>query len=92
MIYRIEYTGKFNKALKKCYKRGLNIEILREVIRSLETTGKVDSRHKPLKLSGNYAGCWECHLQNDWLLVWRQDDDRLILLLLDTGSHSDVFG
>ena len=42
-------------------------------------------------LTGNYAGIWECHIEPDWLLLWKQDNDELILLLLDTGTHSDIF-
>jgi len=37
------------------------------------------------------AGCWECHLQPDWLLVWMQDDMELIILFMNTGTHSDLF-
>lgn len=36
-------------------------------------------------------GMWECHIAPDWLLVWLQDDNKLTLLMLDTGSHSDLF-
>ena len=45
----------------------------------------------PHKLAGEYAGCWECHMQPDWLLIWRQNDLELELILVDTGSHSDLF-
>ncbi len=91
MKYKIEYSGRFKKALKKCYKRGFDVEQLKAIIQSLENTGCVDSRYRPHKLSGSYAGCWECHIQGDRVLVWQQDDEELILLLLDTGSHSDLF-
>ena len=36
-------------------------------------------------------GCWECHITSDWLLIWQQDDKQLRLILVDTGSHSDLF-
>lgn len=39
-----------------------------------------------------YQGNWECHIQPDWLLVWEQRDSELILLLIETGSHSYIFG
>ena len=38
------------------------------------------------------AGEWECHIKPDWLLVWEQNDTDLILLMLNTGAHSDIFG
>lgn len=50
------------------------------------------SEYKAHKLSGKFQGNWECHIQPDWLLVWQQKDEELILLLIDTGSHSDLFG
>lgn len=40
---------------------------------------------------GNYKECWECHLVLDWLLVWKQNDKELILIMVDTGTHSDLF-
>ena len=40
---------------------------------------------------GKYTGCWECHLEPDWLLIWRQNDYALELILVDTGTHSDLF-
>lgn len=91
MKYSLRYSGKFDKSLKKCYKRGLNIEKLRQVISMLEETGTVPPQYKPHKLSGDYAGCWECHVQPDWLLIWEQNDTELVLLMIDTGTHSDLF-
>lgn len=91
MKYSLRYSGKFDKSLKKCYKRGLNIEKLRQVISMLEETGTVLPQYKPHKLSGDYAGCWECHVQPDWLLIWEQNDTELVLLMIDTGTHSDLF-
>ncbi|RGS44531.1 type II toxin-antitoxin system YafQ family toxin, partial [Segatella copri] len=47
--------------------------------------------YKPHKLSGQYAGSWECHIMPDWLLIWKQYNDELVLVMTNTGSHSDVF-
>lgn len=91
MKYKIEYSNRFARSLKKCYKRGLHIEALREAISLLETTGSLPIQYKPHKLTGNYADCWECHIKPDWLLIWKQNDTELILLLIDTGTHSDLF-
>ena len=57
----------------------------------LQETGMLPQEYKPHKLVGEYAGCWECHMQPDWLLIWRQNDRELELILVDTGSHSDLF-
>ena len=64
----------------------------KEVVDLLTENGSLPPKYKPHKLSGNYSGCWECHIQNDWLLIWKQDDKVLTLLFLNTGSHSDIFG
>lgn len=92
MSYKIVYSNKFKKALKKCHKRGLDIEQLQDVLKILEEEGALPSEFKPHKLSGKFQGNWECHIQPDWLLVWEQRDEELILLLIDTGSHFDLFG
>lgn len=90
-MYSIEYTGQFKKSLKSCKKRGLPMEELYQVISSLAERGKLSQKYKPHILSGKYAGIWECHVRPDWLLLWQQNDRELILLMLDTGTHSDIF-
>lgn len=64
---------------------------LRNVIHLLSQTGKLPQQYNPHKLSGNRIGQWECHIRPDWLLVWKQDDAGLTLLMLNTGTHADVF-
>jgi len=90
-MYSIEYTGLFIKQSKLCKKRGCNIDLLEETIQLLADTGKLPPKYKTHKLIGKYTGCWECHIQPDWLLVWKQDDNKLILLFTNTGTHSDIF-
>jgi mRNA interferase YafQ len=90
-MYRIGFTTRFKKDFKRCKKRGLDISILEQAIEILRLHGSLPATYKPHKLAGNYAGCWECHLQSDWLLVWMQDDMELIILFMNTGTHSDLF-
>ena len=90
-MYIIVYTNQFKKSVKRCRKRGLNLTLLENVINSLELNGQLPLSCRPHKLSGKYSNCWECHIQSDWLLIWEQDEQQLILLLLDTGSHADLF-
>lgn len=90
-MYRIEYTNRFKKDLKRCEKRGLKLIKLLNVIELLATLGELPNTYRPHKLSGNKSGLWECHVQSDWLLVWEQDDELLTLLFLQTGTHSDIF-
>lgn len=91
-MFQIEYTNRFKKSLKKCAKRGLDIEKLREAINLLATDGCLPKIYKAHKLTGNYSGKWECHIEPDWLLIWEQNDEILRLLMIETGSHSDIFG
>ncbi|MDE5749226.1 MAG: type II toxin-antitoxin system YafQ family toxin [Duncaniella sp.] len=92
MSYRILTTNRFEKSLKKCLKRGLSREKFKEVVLLLAREGKLPPKYRPHKLTGEYRGAWECHIEPDWLLVWEQNDGELTLLLIDTGSHSDLFG
>ena len=91
-MYTIERTNSFKKAFKRCLKRGLDVKSFETVVRLLAETGKLPQKYKPHKLTSNYKGLWECHIEPDWLLIWSQDDDLLTLLLIDTGTHSDIFG
>lgn len=92
MSYIVITSTQFDKALKRCVKRGLDMSKLTTAIKILAQNGSLPQKYRPHKLSGNYYGCWECHIQSDWLLVWEQNDTELTLLLTDTGSHSDLFG
>ena len=80
------------KDLKRCEKRGYDMRLIKEVITLLAETGTLPATYRPHKLSGDYVGCWECHIKPDWLLLWEQYDTELVLLLTSTGSHSDIFG
>ena len=91
MKYKIVATKRFEKDVKRCKKRNLPMDKLKKVILLLEEFGKLPSEYKPHKLSGQYAASWECHIMPDWLLIWMQDDDELVLVMTNTGSHSDVF-
>lgn len=92
MKYTVRYSNLFKKSFKKCLKRGCREEDFRKVISILGEEGCLPDKYKPHKLKGNYAGYWECHIYPDWLLVWEQNDNELVLILTDTGSHSDLFG
>lgn len=92
MMYQLKYSSQFKKSLKKCKKRGLDIEKLSRAIRILQNTGTLPAEYKPHPLINNFKGCMECHIEPDWLLVWKQNDTELILLLVDTDRHTDVFG
>ena len=90
-MYEIEYSNSFKKDYKLIKKRNYDLSKLHEVFKQLIENGNVDAEYLPHKLVGNYAGCWECHIQGDWLLVWKIDKDLKIVKLIATGTHSDLF-
>ena len=92
MSYSIKYTNTFKKDLVRCEKRGYDMDFAKKTIKLLAENGKLPESYQQHKLTGNYKGCWECHLKPDWLLVWKQDNENLILLFTNTGTHSDLFG
>ena len=88
----IVWTTRFKKDYKLAVKRHLNIELLDDIIRALARGDILPEKNKDHELSGDWAGHRECHIQPDWLLVYRIDDDVLVLTLARTGTHSDLFG
>jgi len=92
MKYQIKTTNTFERNFDKCVKRGLPIEELRKVMKILEKEGKLPKEYRPHKLVGDRRGQWECHIRPNWLLIWEQYDNILLLVMLNTGTHADVFG
>ena len=91
MKYEIVYTSKFKKSYKRVEKRGYPMECLHTVIKILADAGTLPPVYKDHVLTGNYAGCRECHIKPDWLLIYRIRKTLEVLDLVDTGSHSDLF-
>jgi mRNA interferase YafQ len=90
-MYQLEQTGQFKKDIKLAKKRGLNMQLLDDVVSNLVEKGTLSARHKPHKLTGNYKGFWECHIQPDWLLIWEQNETIRLIRLTRTGTHNDLF-
>ena len=67
--------------------------LLRKVVDTLAEKGKLPAKYHPHKLVGDYQGFWECHIQPDWLLIYKKGEDGSLcfLELVRTGSHSDLF-
>ncbi len=90
-MYSIIFTPQFKKKLKLCEKRGLDLKKMQVVLELLRQGKTLPEKYHQHKLSGKFLNCWECHIQPDWLLVWQQNNQELVLLLIDTGTHSDLF-
>ena len=84
-------SNKFRKDLRLAKKRGLPLAKLEKVVDLLAAELPLEAKYRDHALSGNYADFRECHIAPDWLLIYRQETDALVLFLVRTGSHSDLF-
>ena len=91
MRYELILTSKFKKSLKLAKRRGLNLELLDQVVTMLQNNIPLQEKYRDHELKGKYQGFRECHIQPDWLLIYLKDNDVLTLTLVETGSHTDLF-
>jgi len=91
MKYRIEQTTRFRKDLRAVVKRGEDVRLLNAVVDMLAAGQPLPQRNHDHALTGDRIGQRECHIGPDWLLVYRIHENVLILELLQTGTHSDLF-
>lgn len=87
----IKYQATFKRDYKRVKKRGYDIFLLKKVIQQLASREPLPEKNKDHQLSGSYAGCRECHITPDWLLIYEVNENELILYLTRTGTHSDLF-
>ena len=83
------YPRQFERDLRKAAKRGKNLEKLKIIVRTLIAGWKLDPLHRDRQLVGNYVGRRECHIEGDWLLIYKTEEERIIFER--TGSHADLF-
>jgi mRNA interferase YafQ len=89
--YTIKTTTQFKKDFKLAKRRNRNMKLLKEIIDKLANGEPLEEKYRDHALTGNWVGHRECHIQPDWLLVYRVEDNVLVLTLSRTGSHSDLF-
>lgn len=89
--YTVKLTLQFKKDYKLAMKRGLNIELLEDVVSALAMGEPLPEKNKDHALSGNWIGHRECHILPNWLLIYRIEGNTLVLTLVRTGAHSDLF-
>jgi mRNA interferase YafQ len=83
------YTRRFDRDVKRMQRRGKNLEEMKSVIRSLIREESLDLVYRDHKLIGNWQGRRECRIEADWLLIYKEEEDRVIFER--TGTHSDLF-
>ena len=83
------YTRQFERDLKRVQKRGKNLDKLKIIVRTLLAEEALDPIHRDHKLIGNWQGRRECHIESDWLVIYKMESDRIIFER--TGTHSDLY-
>ena len=87
MKYTLKPTTQFKRDLKKAQKQNKNLDLLNKVLQQLADGIPLPEKNRDHALTGNYAGCRECHIQPDWLLIYEIAEDTLFLYLTRTGSR-----
>ena len=90
-IYELEYGGRFLKDLKLAKRRGLNLQELTDIVDLLQEGMGLPERCRDHLLTGDYKGYRECHINPDWLLIYKKKETIKVVSLYRTGSHSDLF-
>ena len=91
-MLKVKTTGQFGKDFKLMIKQGRDMEKLRAIMKKLTNQEPLDIRYKDHKLIGNLEGHRECHIEPNWLLVYRIQQSEGTIVFVRTGSHSDIFG
>lgn len=89
-MWELNYTTKFKKDLKRYQRSASRLAALKTVLGQLQQTGTVQASYKPHHLAGEYIGCMECHIENDFVLIWINAAEKTISLVR-LGSHSELF-
>jgi addiction module toxin, RelE/StbE family len=90
-MYKIVALNRFEKDIKLLKKRKIDMGLISAVVSMLANGKKLDVKYKDHALTGNYEGCRECHVKPDLLLIYKKDKTKVILYLIRTGTHSDLF-
>ena len=88
-MYTPVYTKQFEKDTRRCDKRGKNMEKFKILARTLISGKTLDPIHRDHKLSGNLVNRRDCHIESDWVLIYRFEGNNLIFERM--GTHSDLF-
>ena len=90
--YKIKYSKEFKKSLKKLIKQGKDIDKLLNVVGILSERKPLDLKYKDHGLYNDkrFKDCRDCHIEPDWILIYKYLEKEIVLLLVNTGSHSNV--
>ena len=91
MKYQVKFTKRFQRERKLMKKRGMKMDLLQHVIDLLREGSPLPMHYQDHPLTGDYKGFRECHIKPDWLLIYLIEKNVLVLTLMRTGTHSDLF-
>ena len=91
-MYSIVYTSRMKRDAKLMQKRGKDMSKLVHILNLLSTGVQLPDENRDHQLTGNLKDFRECHIESDWLLMYRIIEDKLMLSATATGTHSDLFG
>ena len=90
-MLEVVLSNRFRRDLKRAVRRGCDPALLESVVNLLAARRPLPDANRDHALTGNWIGYRECHIQPDWLLIYKVSDNELVLLLMRTGTHSDLF-
>ena len=90
-MLEVVLSNQFRRDLKRAVRRGRDIALLEKIVNNLAERRPLPESNRDHSLTGNWSGYRECHIQPDWLLIYKVSDDELLLLLMRTGTHADLF-
>ena len=91
-MLKVVLSNRFKRDLKLVARRGYDVELLEKTVNALAQQRNLPESNRDHAMVGNWVGYRECHIQPDWLLIYKIHGDELTLLLMRTGTHSDLFG
>ena len=90
-MYEIVFTNKMKRDVKRMKKRGKDLSRLTGILSKLSAGVPLDRSNHDHQLSGNFSDFRECHIEPDWLLLYKIENEELLLIASGTGTHSDLF-
>lgn len=90
-MLKVRYSAQFKRDFKRAKKRGMPLDELKWVLAELAKEHTLPPKYRDHQLTGDQKEFRECHIQPDWLLIYRVQKDELVLVAQRTGTHSDLF-
>jgi mRNA interferase YafQ len=89
-LYEVKQTNQFKRDYKLAKKRGQDVGLLQDIVLMLANGEALPEKHRDHALTGDWTGFRECHITPDWLLVYKVENDILVLTLTRISSHNDL--